>query len=57
VEGASTIPAEISVPDRVLLFYVASDTEWAGAGVTRTTAMAMVVRGLTLLAAADEMIQ
>jgi hypothetical protein len=35
-----------SVPERVLLFCVASGTEWAQAGVTGATATAMLVRGL-----------
>ena len=38
--------AALSVPERVLLFCVASKTEWAQVGVTGTTATAMMVRGL-----------
>jgi hypothetical protein len=45
MKGASTA-AELSVPERVLLFCVASGTEWAQAGVTGATATAMLVRGL-----------
>jgi hypothetical protein len=55
MKGASTIAAELSVPERVLLFCVASETEWAGAGVTGATATAMVVRGLIERDSADEL--
>jgi hypothetical protein len=37
-----TIAADFSVPESVLLFRVASDTGCARAGVTGTTATAMV---------------
>jgi hypothetical protein len=40
------IAAELTVPARVLLFCIASGTEWARAGVTGATATAMVVKGL-----------
>jgi hypothetical protein len=39
-----TIAAELTVPERVLLFCVASGTDWAKAGVTSATAQKMVVR-------------
>jgi hypothetical protein len=55
MKGASTIAAELSVPERVLLFCVASWTEWARAGVTGATATAMVVRGLIERDSADEL--
>jgi hypothetical protein len=55
MEGASTIAAELSVPERVLLFCVASGTEWAGAGITGATATAMVVRGLIERDSGDEL--
>ena len=55
MKGASTIAAELSVPERVLLFCVASGTEWARAGVTGATATAMVVRGLIERNSADEL--
>jgi hypothetical protein len=45
-KGASTIAAELTVQERVLLFCLASGTEWAQAGVTGATATAMLVRGL-----------
>ena len=46
MKGASTIAAELSVSERVLLFCVASGTEWTRAGVTGATATAMMVKGL-----------
>jgi hypothetical protein len=55
MKGASTIAAELSVPERVLLFCVASGTEWARAGVTGTTATAMVVKGLIERDSGDEL--
>jgi hypothetical protein len=45
-KGASTIAADLTVQERVLLFCLASGTEWAQAGVTGATATAMLVRGL-----------
>jgi hypothetical protein len=45
-DHSPAIAAELSVPERVLLFCVASGTEWAQAGVTGRTETAMVVRGL-----------
>jgi hypothetical protein len=36
----------LSIPEPVLLFCVASDTDWEHAGVTGTTVTAMIVRGL-----------
>ena len=38
--------ADLSTPERVLLFCVASGTEWERAGVTGSTVTAMIVRGL-----------
>jgi hypothetical protein len=40
------IAAELSGSERVLLFCLASGTEWAQAGVTGATATMMLVRGL-----------
>jgi hypothetical protein len=37
---------ELSVPERVLLFCVASDTDWERAGITGARVRAMIVRGL-----------
>ena len=39
-----TRPQLLSIPERVLLFCVASDTDWEHAGITGMTAM--IVRGL-----------
>ena len=36
----------LSIPARLLLFCVASRTEWERAGITRATITTMVVRGL-----------
>jgi hypothetical protein len=36
----------LSVPERILLFCVASATEWERAGVTGSTVTVMIVRGL-----------
>jgi hypothetical protein len=41
-----TIAAALMVPERVLLFCVASNTDWAKAGVTGATAQHLHVRGL-----------
>jgi hypothetical protein len=41
-EGATSL----TVPERVLLFCVASGTEWQKAGITGATVTAMVVKGL-----------
>jgi hypothetical protein len=43
---AAAIATELAVSERVLLFCLASGTEWAQAGVTGATATAMLVRGL-----------
>jgi hypothetical protein len=37
---------DLSTPERVPLFCVASDTEWERAGITGATVTAMIVRGL-----------
>jgi hypothetical protein len=41
-----TIAAELTVPERVLLFCLASDTNWVKAGVTHSTAQHLLVRNL-----------
>jgi hypothetical protein len=46
MKDAPSIAVGLSTPERVLLFCVASGTEWAQAGVTGATATAMLVRGL-----------
>ena len=40
------IRTELSIPERILLFCVASGTEWERAGVTGATVTVLVVRGL-----------
>ena len=39
----------LSIPERVLLFCIASDTDWEHAGVTGTTVTAMIVRVLNVI--------
>jgi hypothetical protein len=46
VSIGSDIAAELSVLERVLLFCLASGTEWAQAGVTGAVTTMMLVRGL-----------
>ena len=41
-----TIAGELTVPERILLFCLASDTDWAKAGVTRPDIQHMLVRNL-----------
>jgi hypothetical protein len=38
--------AALSIPERQLLFCIASKTDWKKVGITPTTVMAMLVRGL-----------
>jgi hypothetical protein len=38
------IAAELTVPERVLLFCLASDTDWVKAGVSHSIAQHMLVR-------------
>jgi hypothetical protein len=45
MKDAQTIAADLTTPERLLLFYVASDTELE-AGVTRSTIAAMIIGGL-----------
>ena len=45
VTGIDAAPA-LSIPERVLLFCVASDTDWEHAGIPGTAVTAMIVRGL-----------
>jgi len=42
----ATVAAALTVPERVLLFCLASDTDWQKAGVTHATAQDVMVRGL-----------
>jgi hypothetical protein len=38
--------AQLTVPERLLLFCLASDTDWVRAGVARDTAQHLLIRGL-----------
>jgi hypothetical protein len=40
------VHSELSTPERILLFCVASGTEWERAGVTRATVTMLVLRSL-----------
>jgi hypothetical protein len=44
--SSETIAASLTVPERVLLFCVASDTEWRRASIKHTTAQRLLLRGL-----------
>jgi hypothetical protein len=46
MEDASTTAAQLNVSERVLLFCLASGTEWAQAGGAGAIATMMLVRGL-----------
>jgi hypothetical protein len=50
---AEMIAEELTVPERVLLFCIASDTDWRRAGVKAATAQQMLIRGLIQRQAAD----
>jgi hypothetical protein len=41
-----SIAAGLTVPERILLLCLASDTDWQKAGVTHATAQHMLVQGL-----------
>jgi hypothetical protein len=43
---ANSIAAPLTVPERLLLFCLASDTDWQAASITHATAQHMLVRGL-----------
>jgi hypothetical protein len=42
-DASNIIAADLSTPERILLFCLASGTEWAEAGVTGATVTAMVL--------------
>jgi hypothetical protein len=46
MKAASTMAGELAVSERVLLFCVASGTDWERAGITGPMVTAMIVRGL-----------
>jgi hypothetical protein len=43
---AESIAAALTVPERISLFCLASDTDWQAASITHATARHMMVRGL-----------
>jgi hypothetical protein len=43
---ADSIATELTVPERLLLFCLATNTDWQEAGVTHATAQHLMVRGL-----------
>jgi hypothetical protein len=45
-DASNIVAADLSTPERILLFCLASGTEWAEAGVTGATVTSMLVRGL-----------
>jgi hypothetical protein len=49
-----SIAASLTIPERILLFCLASDTDWQAAGITRVTAQHMMVRGLIEREAASQ---
>jgi hypothetical protein len=46
MKAASTMAGELAVSERVLLFCVASGTDWERVGITGPMVTAMIVRGL-----------
>jgi len=52
--AADSIAAELTVPERLLLFCLASDTDWQKASVTHATAQHIMVRGLIEREAASQ---
>jgi hypothetical protein len=42
----ASMAAKLTVPERILLFCLASDTDWQAASITHATAQQMMVRGL-----------
>jgi hypothetical protein len=44
--NTDAIATELTVPERVLLFCLASGTDWVKAGVTHSTAQHLIVRNL-----------
>jgi hypothetical protein len=42
----ASIAADLTLPERLLLFCLASDTDWQAASITHATAQHMMVRGL-----------
>ena len=44
-DSADVQAAALNAPERVLLFYVASGTDWERAGITGTMVTATLIRG------------
>jgi hypothetical protein len=44
-DPSNIVAGDLSAPERILLFCLASGTEWAEAGVTGATTTMMLVRG------------
>jgi hypothetical protein len=42
----TSIATALTVPERILLFCLASETDWQAASITHATAQHMMVRGL-----------
>ena len=51
---AESISTELTVPESILLFCLATDTDWQKASVTHATAQHMMVRGLIEREAASQ---
>jgi hypothetical protein len=49
---AASIATALTVPERILLFCLASGTDWQAVSVTHATAQQMMVRGLIVRQAA-----
>jgi hypothetical protein len=41
-----SVASALTVPERILLFCLASETDWQAASITHATAQQMMVRGL-----------
>jgi hypothetical protein len=46
ISKPETIAASLNVPERLLLFCIATDSDWAGAGITNATVRIMQVINL-----------
>jgi hypothetical protein len=55
-DPSNVIAADLSTPERILLFCFASGTEWAEAGITGATVTRMTVRGLVDRDAAERLV-
>jgi hypothetical protein len=53
-DGAEALAATLSIPERQLLFCIASKTDWKKVGITPATVMVMVSRGLVARDPASE---